>query len=219
MTEEEKKELLKELKNVINRTKEKSVYSHSTIPKEIKDLLEQLDAQINNINYKKILLNTIKKSLSALDRQLTWNKPNKRFGYYAKGTKPAEIPKAYFFIDTSGSISHTEINEFLSVVDGFLAVGQKKCHMGKWHTALYEVKKYRKGCKIKESEIQAGGTDPGPVLDFIKKKNPDLSIILTDGYFEGQDKQNNNILWVISKGGNPDKAFLNSLPGKWVMMA
>lgn len=219
MNEDEKKEYMKELKNMLQRTIEKTSYSHSLIPSYLKDLLENLDKQIGYINYKKILLSCIKKSLALLDREHTWFKPNKRFGYVAQGTKLGAIPKGYFFIDSSGSISYTEINEFLLVIDNFLKVGQKKCFLGKWHTELYEVKKYRIGTRLKERDLQSGGTDPIPVLKYIKKANPDISIILTDGYFElPRDKYNNNILWVISKNGNKDKDFLSKLPGKWVFI-
>lgn len=219
LSEDEKKEVMKEMKAALDRTIEKTVYGHSNIPDYIKDLLKQLEVNIGQLNYKKILLNTIKKSLALMDRESTWYKPNKRYGYLCKGTKIGQIPNAYFFADTSGSISHVEINEFMSVVDNFLKVGQKKCFMGLWHTDLYSVKKYRVGNRLKEKDIQAGGTDPNPTLEYIKSKNPDLSVVLTDGFFElPRNKYSQNILWVISKNGNKDKTFLSQLPGKYVFI-
>lgn len=219
LSDEEKKEVLKEMKGVLERTIEKSSYGHSQVPDYVKDLLKQIESNISGINYRKILSSTIKKSLNMLDRESTWNKPNKRYGYLAKGTKIGQVPNAYFLADTSGSISHTEINEFMSVVDGFLKVGQKKCWMGLWHTALYSVKKYRVGTKLKEADLESGGTDVTPALDFVKTKNPDLAVFLTDGFFDmPKKKYNNNILWVIAKNGNKDKAFLDQLPGKYVFI-
>jgi len=219
LSEDEKKEMLKEMKATLERTVEKTVYGHSQIPDFIKDLLKQIEANIGDMNYKKILMSTIKKSLNMLDREYTWHKPNKRYGYLSKGTKVGQIPNAYFLADTSGSISHTEINEFMNVVDNFLKVGQKKCWMGLWHTQLYSVKKYRVGSRLKDKDIEAGGTDPTPALDFIKAKNPDLAVILTDGFFDLPRKPyKNNILWVIAKNGNKDKKFLSQLPGKFVFI-
>lgn len=219
LSDEEKKDVLKEMKGVLERTIEKSSYGHSQVPEYVKDLLKQIESNIGAINYKKILSQVIKKSLNMLDREHTWHKPNKRYGYLSKGTKVGQIPNAYFLADTSGSISHTEINEFMNVVDNFLKVGQKKCWMGLWHTQLYSVKKYRVGTKLKETDIEAGGTDPNPTLEYIKSKNPDLSVILTDGYFSLPNKKySNNILWVIAKNGNKDKTFLDQLPGKYVFI-
>ena len=219
LSDDEKKEVLKEMKNALQRTIEKTAYGHSQIPDFIKDLLEKINANLGAMNYKKILMQTIKKSLSLLEREHTWFKPNKKYGYLYKGTKVGQIPNAYFFIDTSGSISHIEVNEFLAVIDNFLKVGQKKTFLGKWHTALYNVQKYKVGMRLKETDLEAGGTDVNPALEYIAKKNPDLSVILTDGFFElPRKKYSNNILWVISKNGNKDEGFLKQLPGKVVFV-
>jgi predicted metal-dependent peptidase len=62
--------------------------------------------------------------------------------------------------------------------------------------------------RLKEQEIQAGGTDPLPTLELIKKTCPDLSIILTDGYYNGsQIKLSSDVIWIISEGGNKEHEY------------
>src|ERR1700722_5801630 len=142
LSENEKQKLLEEAKKVIKRTIDKSQFGHSIVPDSVKDLLEEIDAQIQGINYKQILRSIIRKTLCSNDRETTWNKPSKRFGIYAKGTTIGHIPNILFLVDSSGSISHTELQEFFKIVDGFLKIGQKTCKVGFWHTQLYKVKKY-----------------------------------------------------------------------------
>lgn len=221
LTDEEKKEALKEAKKTLQRTIEKSSYGHSIVPDYVKDILQELDTLIERINYKTLLQSYIKKSLSLFERTGTWNKPSRKFGYYAKGTKVGELPKVEFYIDSSGSISHTEINEFLSVIDGILKIGQKKCQLHKWHTAVYNSQRYKNGMRLNESDLESGGTDVDPVITMINKSAADLSIILTDGFFDlpRVKTKNQNILWVISKNGNTDKTFLDNLVGKKIKIS
>lgn len=221
LTDEEKQGMYKEMKSVIERTMEKSVYSHSEIPQCIKDILEEVNVAIAKLDYKKILRETIKRTLSAVDRENTWNRPNKRYGVFSPGTTVSKLPALDIFIDTSGSISVTETNEFLSVVSEFLKVGARKCKLGFWHTDLYYYKPYKLNAKVNKDQLESGGTDPNPVIQHIVDTDPNLSIILTDGFFSIPHvnvPSNQAILWIVSKNGNKDKAFLDQLPGKYTFM-
>jgi predicted metal-dependent peptidase len=137
---------------------------------------------------------------------------------YSPGTKNGNLPSIAMYADTSGSISHTELNEFLDVVDNFLRVGTKTCKIGLWHTDLYLYKKYKLGERLKQSEIQSGGTDPDPVLRRALKENIDLTIIITDGYYDKSEvpKFDKELIWIISKNGNASHP--NAHLGKTIMM-
>jgi len=200
---ETKEKLLKEAKKVIERTLEKTSYDKSAVPGGIKDLLKDLDVIIGGINYKRIIFNAIKKTLSGIDRKNTWKKPNKRYGMLAPGTKNGDLPSISFFADSSGSISHTELNEFFGVMNNFLKVGVKKCMLGLWHTSLYRYQKYRYNQEFDKNNVESGGTDVTEVLKKIAKDNIDLAIIITDGYYsaENVNLDDKEIIWVISKGG------------------
>lgn len=200
---ETKSKMLEETKKILNRTIEKTSYSHSTVPNSIKDLLEEIEVLGSAINYKQILKQVIKRNVSATDRTSTWNRPNKRYGVAAPGTKIGMLPKLSMYCDTSGSISHTELNEFLNIVDGFLGTGVRECTLVLWHTGIYYKKKYRISQTLTKQEIESGGTAIDCVLGDIKKHSPNLSIILTDGHYDSSTiTPTSEILWIISRGGN-----------------
>jgi predicted metal-dependent peptidase len=216
---DEKQKMLEEAKKLVERTMEKTSYSASQLPGHIKDLIEELETQIAGINYKRIIKEIIKKTISTADRESTWNRPSKRFGIYSQGTKCGRIPKIMFFMDTSGSISYTEMSEFLKTCDGFLRVGQKTSKIGLWNTELYKTVKYTNHSSLVQTDIQSGGTDVSDTLKYIDKHKPDLSIILTDGYLDTPKhfKSNANILWVISKQGNTNHPY-KEVVGKTVQI-
>lgn len=213
MTEEEQKAMLEEIAKTINRTVEKTKYGKSKVPMEVQDLLKEIDAQINGLNYKKILREVMKKKLASNNRTNTWNRPSKRFGNISPGTKLDALPECAIFVDTSGSISHTEINEFLRVIDGFLTAGSRKCKIGLWHTKLYHMSKYKKGQDFNDLGIQGGGTDVTEVLEYIHKNQPNLSIILTDAeyYHNFHKKMISDVIWVVSKNGRFEHDLKNKI--------
>jgi predicted metal-dependent peptidase len=201
LSEEEKKQMAEEMKKIVKRTMEKTSYDKSSLPESIKDLIEEIDTYLRSMNYKQILQSAIKKSVSFTDRASTWRRPNKRYGSLAQGTTLAKLPQLNVYIDTSGSISVKEMNEFLTILNGFLKAGSRKCTLGLWHTSLYLKRPYKLNGKLKEDEVQSGGTDMTEVCEDINKSNPDLSIILTDGYYGTQVDPKCNTIVIISETG------------------
>lgn len=201
MTESDKFAMLSEAKKLITRTLEKTSRDSSNVDQVISDLFEYIDLKLQKINYRKILESSIKKTISHANRESTWNKPNKRYGVYSPGSRNGRTPRLAVFVDTSGSISKTELNQFFQTIDGFLKNGYNKCTLGLWHTDLYHVDKYRLNNGLEDIKIQSGGTDITQVMENIDKNNYDLSIVLTDGYYDKVDSfkvKNNNMIWIIS---------------------
>lgn len=209
LTEEEARDMLEEMGRMIRRTIEKTSYAHSNLPGGIQDLLEDINNKINGMNYKQILKTCIKRKLLGFDRTHSWTRESKRFGVYAPGTTTDRIPELGIFVDTSGSISHNEMSEFLQTIDGFLKVGAKKCTLGLWHTALYKITKYRRAQDLNSLGIEGGGTDVTPVLEYVHEKNPNLTLILTDGYYSSgfTKKITGDIIFIISKNGTMDHPY------------
>lgn len=217
LDEETKNKMLEEAKKVLKRTIEKTAHTHSAVPESIKDLLQEIETLTSALNYKQILKQVLKRTVSATDRESTWKRPNKRYGIAAPGTKIGMLPRLGMFLDTSGSISHTELNQFLDVVSGFLKVGSRECTLSLWHTSLYEKRKFKLKDNLKQEEIESGGTAINCVLADIKKSKYDLSIICTDGYFESSSIiPTSEVLFVISKGGNKNHPLAHI--GKTVML-
>ena len=208
----EEKDMLDATEELVKRAMVKARLDYSSLPDSVKELLEDIKARRAELNYKALLLLAMKRHASGHDRKHTWTRKSKRFGNKAPGTKVGDLPKLQNLIDTSGSISIEEANEFLEVVDQFLRVGARKCQLGFFHTALYKNDQYKVGTKLKREDIQSGGTDLTPVMAEILKRKPDLSIVLTDGCYsdvpvESWMKPGEKwpvTLFIISKDGSAD---------------
>lgn len=217
LDEETKKKMLEEAKKLIKRTVEKTSYSHSIIPDSVKDLLDEIDKLSFGINYKQILKSILKRTVCSTEREATWKRPNKRYGTYSPGSKIGNLPQLSMYVDTSGSISINEMNEFFNIISGFLRVGARHCLLGLWHTSLYYKKRFKLNGQLAKEDLESGGTSVTPTLEDIKKTNPNLSIILTDGYYDNSSvKPTSEIIWIISKGGNKDHPLKNI--GKTILL-
>jgi predicted metal-dependent peptidase len=205
LDEETKKKLLEEAKKLIKRTIEKSQHCYGKELDTFKDLLQELEVLSTSLNEKEILKRIIKKTVSCVDRENTWKKPNRRYGIVAPGTKIGQMPLCSFYNDSSGSISIKEQNTYLNIMEKFLKVGSRNCTLAFWHTNLYYKKKYKLGQVIKPEDIENGGTDITCVFQDIKKSNPNLAIILTDGHYDVCDiKVESEVLFIISEDGNKE---------------
>jgi len=206
----EEKDMLDATEELVKRAMVKARLDYSSLPDSVKELLEDIKARNAELNYKAMIMQAMKRHAAGHDRKHTWTRKSKRFGYKAPGTKVGDLPKLYNFIDTSGSISIEEANEFLEIVDQFLRVGARKCQLGFFHTALYKSDEYKIGTKLKREDIQSGGTDLTPVMKEILLRKPDLAIILTDGCYGDVDVESwlkpgekfPITLFIISKGGD-----------------
>ena len=221
----EEKDMLDATEEIVQRAMIKRSMSYDNLPGNIKELLDLIKARRKQLDYKGLLLSAIKKHASGLDKKRTWTKPSRRYGNMAPGSKVGDMPKVDIYIDSSGSISVEELNEFLSVVDEFLKVGNRKCMIGLWHTDLYSFKGYRMGDRLKKMSLESGGTDPECVIDKAVERRADLAIVITDGCYgdvawEKKVRNKSDIpqtIWVISKDGSenhPLKDMSNSVTVK-----
>jgi predicted metal-dependent peptidase len=157
----------------------------------------------------------MKSSLPANFRVKSWTRKSKRYGNKAPGNKNGDEPKLDNFIDTSGSISIQEANNFLDIVDEFLRVGAKKCTLNMFHTSNYYREDYKRGRRIKREDIQSGGTCLEDSFRVIAKNRPDLAIVLTDGHYSHVDTKKlvgpngrfPNTVFIISKDGTTNHPF------------
>jgi predicted metal-dependent peptidase len=208
----DEKEMLDATEELVKRAMVKSRLSYDDLPGHVKDLLEEIKTRRNELNYKALILLAMKKHANGHNRKGTWTRKNKRLGFKAPGTKVGDLPKLELHLDTSGSISTEELNEFLEIVDQFLKVGARKCNLAFFHTKHYGRQQYKMGTKINKNDIESGGTDLTETLQDIFKRKGDLSIIITDGCYGDvpveswmkPGQQFPQVLWIISKGGTED---------------
>lgn len=203
------KDVMDATEDLIKRAMLKSNTTYSELPENVRSLLEYIEVNKAKLNYKALILSAIKKHASGHDRKHTWTRVSRRLGTKAPGTKIGDLPKLELYIDTSGSISTEELNEFLSVVDSFLKVGNRKCNMSFFNVTVYNRVRYKLGSKINKDDICIGGTSLQDVLKDILKRKGDLNIIITDGCFDDvsyeawlkPEQRFPQVLWVISKEG------------------
>lgn len=208
----EEKDMIDATEELVKRAMVKARLDFSSLPDHVKELLEDIKVRRAELNYKALIMGAMKRHASGHERKRTWTRKSKRFGNKAPGTKVGDLPKLHNYIDTSGSISIEEANEFLDVVDQFLRVGARKCRLGFFHTSLYKDEEYKLGNRIKREDIQSGGTDLTPVMQNILKTKADLSIVITDGCYSDVPVESwmkpgekwPQTLFIISQGGSED---------------
>jgi predicted metal-dependent peptidase len=212
----EESDVLDATEDLVKRSLIKQGLSYSEAPSSVQDLLESIKKRKSELDYKKLILSAIKRSASGHDRKSTWTRKSRRFGNLAPGTKEGNLPRLSLYLDTSGSISIEELNEFLDIVDEFLRVGSRKCDINLFSEFNYFSDKYKLGDRSIEEKIkkniQMGGTDLKDSLEKIYKSKSDLNIIITDGCYPDVEYETfvkfgskfPQVLWVISKYGRKD---------------
>ena len=208
----DEKEMLDATEELVKRAMVKARLSYDDLPGHVKDLLEDLKVRRAELNYKAIIMSAMKKHAAGHDRKHTWTRKSKRFGFKAPGTKVGDLPKLELHLDTSGSVSIEELNEFLEIVDQFLKVGARKCNISFFHTNVYGRQSYKMGTKIDRAQIESGGTELTETLRDIMTRKGDLSIIITDGRYGDVNVESwmkpgdqfPQVLWIISKNGTED---------------
>lgn len=179
----EEKEMLEATEDLIKRAMIKQKLDYNDLPGSIKDLLQEIKTRKSELDYRSMILLAIKKSASGHERKHTWTRKSKRFGNKAPGTKVGDLPKLNIYLDTSGSISTEELNEFLEVVDNFLRTGSRKCRLNLFHTENYYSEEYKLGERLDKSKVESGGTCLTKSFEDIAKRRPDLAIFVTDGCY------------------------------------
>jgi predicted metal-dependent peptidase len=208
----DEKDMLDATEDLIKRAMVKSKFDYDDLPAHVREMLEDIKSRKAELNYKALIMSAMKKHAAGHSRKNTWTRRSKRFGNKAPGTKVGDLPKLFNYIDTSGSISIEEANEFLEIVDQFLKVGSRKCKLGMFHTDLYYTEEYKIGKRIDRSDIQNGGTELTSTMQHILKNRPDLSVILTDGYYGNVEVEQwmkpgerfPQCLFIISKNGTEE---------------
>ncbi|MBR0133572.1 MAG: hypothetical protein IJM14_10895 [Lachnospiraceae bacterium] len=102
-------------------------------------------------------------------------------------SKTEDLGEIWAFIDTSGSIGGQDMNEFVTQLHRISR--EFHCHMNLafWDTSVHDVHKNIKNADmlLELGRRFYGGTNLNCVYDYLKaeKINPEVLIILTDGYF------------------------------------
>ena len=148
------------------------------------------------------LLKIAKKTLVLPNRTSTWTRANRRYGNFVPGFKKDQIPTVTIYMDSSGSISVREIQEFSRVINSLLETIPKKLKLANWHTSVYSFTEIDNIEQAVGTINESGGTDVECVMRHIDANPCNLAIVLTDGHYEeALPCKSRNVVYIISKGG------------------
>jgi predicted metal-dependent peptidase len=188
MTEEEKKELEREIDQAIRQgmmARQKIAGTGSDgLDRELADLLEP------KVNWREVLRDFVKSICNSKDAS-SWRKVNRRFlstGVYMPSLIGEKVGHLVIAVDTSGSVGDEELSEFLSEVKGIAEEVNPACvDLLYWGSSVVGHETYGDGQAtniINSTRPKGGGgTSPSCVSEYLKEKNikPECVIILTDG--------------------------------------
>ncbi len=203
----DKNEVLEATKELLKRAQYVFQKSHSGAESgELKDMLNEITKIQTDINYKRLLLSTLRNAIPSKDIKKTWTRPSRRFGLLAKGSKIKEAPSVSIYCDTSGSIGYEELNSSLGVITDIIKQGVSKINLHLFHHKLYHSQVFKKGAKFAENDLQSGGTELEEVVAKMKDSQDEIHIVLTDGHYgtNNWDKSLNSkkVVFLIRNGGN-----------------
>lgn len=199
LTEAEKKLVKNQIDYQVKSVAEEIKKSHGNIPGQFKDYIEGLFIQRERVfnwksYFRRVVGNSIKSHIKS-----TRSRPSLFF----KGQPGIVLkfnPKILVAIDTSGSISDEELNEFFSELQHLYKSGVY-IEVVEFDTTIQNKFVY-KGQKKDIEIVGRGGTDMTDVYNYYTE-NRDFStlVMFTDGYLDIDYPRHRNVVWVISSNG------------------
>ena len=166
----------------------------------IEELLKNLTAPV--LDWRKLLENWFQ---DLVPDDYTWRRPNKRFqNIYLPSIASNEnrLSHIMFFLDTSGSISKEQLQQFNSEIAYIKQeYNPELLTLVEFDYRVQKITEIREEDSPKFLKVHGrGGTSYAEVADLIEKKNPLCAVIFTDLCAEPmrKPKASSKILWVIS---------------------
>ena len=167
------------------------------IPGDIQIFLDRL------LNPKLPWHRLLQKYLQAFTKNdYTFQKPNRRYfpKYHMPSLNGNSLINLAIAVDTSGSVSDTDFNVFVSEVHGILRVQKpEQITLIQFDTAIKSVTKIRSINELMRCQFSGrGGTSIAPVLKWAEANNPQLLLVFTDGGFQFYGAESKkDMLWLI----------------------
>lgn len=213
MTDKEKEEVAKEIEDALRQGQILVGKMKGNVSREVQDLLTP------KVDWKEALRDFIKSTTAGKD-QTTWRRLHKRYigmDIVMPSTFDEKVGPITVAIDTSGSIGHEELAQFLSEVKLICEeVKPEKLDILYWDTEVAGHEVYSDAELANVVEVTeakgGGGTEPECVPKYMRKHSmtPECLIMLTDGYIGDQTSKdwsiNSPVMWCIKGNRNFDNA-------------
>jgi predicted metal-dependent peptidase len=187
------------INNILKNTAEQVEKMHGTIPGEFTELIDKLRQKKPEVFNWKAYFRRLLGSIYDVNIRSTRRKVSKRFED-AAGIQHKKKVSILVAIDTSGSVSQKELQEFFSEIDYAYKAGARITIL-QCDTHINDIEDYD-GKNIPEIKGR-GGTDFNPPVDYYVKHKKDYAslIYFTDGEAPLPTKHPQGMVWVISSMG------------------
>lgn len=205
LTEAQKKLVINQAEHILKESAIITSKSRGTIPGELKAKIDELfEVKEPVFNWKAYLRRQIG-AASEIYTKKSRRKLSKRFEDNA-GIKIKQKHHILVAVDTSGSVSNTELLEFFSEIHHIYKAGTKVTII-ECDTKINDIYPYNG--KFKGSVVGRGGTDFDPPIEYYNKNQEKFTslVFFTDGYAPINCKPLKKMLWVISSRGTEEKGF------------
>ena len=211
LPEAEQKLIEKQLQKLLSDAKEQTEKKRGTIPGEIEGLIVVEEIKPAKFDWRGYLRRFTGISAHVFTKKIR-RKENRRFDANP-GLKIKMKQHMLLAIDTSGSVSDSELIEFMGEIQHIYKAGVEITII-QCDTQIKSIEPYKGKNEI---EVKGrGGTEFDPVLEYYNantKKYTSL-VYFTDGECNADVKPRGNVLWVLS-----ERSYMNTdLPGKVIKL-
>ena len=195
------------INTIVKNTAEQIEKQRGTIPAEFRELVEKLRKKNPEIFNWKAYFRRLLGSIYDVNIKSTRRKPSKRFED-AAGIQHKKKVSILVAVDTSGSVSTKELQDFFSEIEYIYKAGARVTIL-ECDARINKVEEYD-GKRIPEI-VGRGGTDFNPPVDYYVKHKKDYAslIYFTDGECDLPQKNPSGMVWVITSNG-----YHQDYPGK-----
>lgn len=183
----------------IKRVAEDVVKGRGTVPAEFSEIVQKLTEKRPEIFNWRAYFRRLLGSVYDINIRLTRRKPSKRFEGSA-GVKHKKKVSILIAVDTSGSISTRELQEFFAEIHHIYKAGARITIL-ECDAQINKVVEYN-GTKIPEI-VGRGGTSFDPPMEYYVKHRKEYAslIYFTDGECSLPKLRPTGVIWVITSNG------------------
>jgi len=211
LSEAEKKLIEKQLQKVLQDAKEQTIKKRGNVPGEIEGVIIIEEIVAPKFDWRGYIRRFTGVSTKVFTKKIR-RKENRRFSDNP-GLKIKMKQHMLLAIDTSGSVSDSELQEFMGEIHHIYKVGVDVTVV-QCDTTIRSIEPYKGKHEI--NVAGRGGTEFDPVLDYYnanQKKYTSL-VYFTDGECYTSVVPKGNVLWVLS-----ERSHMNEdLPGKVIKL-
>jgi len=211
LSEAEQKLIEKQLQKVLSDAKEQTVKKRGNIPGEIEGVIIVEQIVPPKFDWRGYIRRFTGISTKVFTKKIR-RKENRRYEENP-GLKIKMRQHMLLAIDTSGSVSNTELQEFMGEIHHIYKAGVDVTIM-QCDTSIRSIEAYKGKNEI--NVVGRGGTEFDPVLDYYnanQKKYTSL-VYFTDGECYTSVVPKGNVLWVLSERSSMN----DSLPGRVIKL-